>query len=729
MSRKPYLVLFAGGILLIIASLVIIGGQAPIFAQDGGDEPTPNPVGEPPTFLTDIYDAWVASPHADVEAEAFNHWNEDGEVSDSCAQCHSTPGYQDYLGADGTELGVDGPAPLGSVINCDACHNEVAQHLSSVTFPSGVEITEIGDSARCMVCHQGRAWGGTVQTKVDEAGLTEEPHTVSADLTFVNIHYFAAAASLYGSDVMGGYQFAGDNYQKQFRHVEGYTECEDCHQPHTLEIKVNECANCHEDVASMDDVYNIRMNGSLIDYDGDGDMSEGIKGELETMQEMLYTTMQAYATEVTGATLVYDVHSYPYFFADPNGDGELTAEEAIRDNGFNAFTPALLEAAYNYQVSLKDPGAFAHNAKYHIELLYDSMAALNAGMAEPMDLAALNRDDPGHFNSTGEPFRHWDEEGEVDATCAKCHSSEGIPALANWGTTIPVEPSDSLACSTCHDNIGVDNFTLYTFAEVTMPSGAVVSFGEDAESNVCLQCHQGRESGVSIEAAITSAGVGDDEVSDALRFRNPHYFAAGATLFGAEANGAYQFAGMDYSGYFEHERRFNECSECHNEHALTIRSSTCNECHDGVESQEDVLNIRLEAEDMEAVDYDGDGNDKEPIREEMAGFQEALYAEIQNYAANTIGTPIGFNAGGYPYWFIDTNGDGEIDAEEGIRDNAYASWTPNLLRAVYNYTWVSKDPGSFAHNSDYLMQVMYDSLLALGGDDAVANLTRPEVRY
>ena len=30
-----------------------------------------------------------------------------------------------------------------------------------------------------------------------------------------------------------------------------------------------------------------------------------------------------------------------------------------------------------------------------------------------LSTAMAHRDDPGHFNSTGEPFRHWDEDGEV----------------------------------------------------------------------------------------------------------------------------------------------------------------------------------------------------------------------------------------------------------------------------------------------------------------------------
>ena len=93
------------------------------------------------------------------QAEAFRHWDEGNPavVSTSCAKCHSTPGYRDYLGADGSAVGVvDVAPPVGTTIECTACHNEATAALTSVTFPSGVTVTGLGAEARCMVCHQGR---------------------------------------------------------------------------------------------------------------------------------------------------------------------------------------------------------------------------------------------------------------------------------------------------------------------------------------------------------------------------------------------------------------------------------------------------------------------------------------------------------------------------------------------------------------------------------------------
>ena len=64
---------------------------------------------------------------------------------------------------------------------------------------------------------------------------------------------------------------------------------------------------------------------------------------------------------------------------------------------------------------------------------------------------------------------------------------------------------------------------------------------------------------------------------------------------------------------------------------------------------------------------------------------------------------------------------GQGAADEG--EEAFASWTPRLLKAAYNYQWFSKDPGAFAHNPKYVLQFLYDSLKDVGGD--VAGMTRP----
>jgi hypothetical protein len=667
------------------------------------------PEGGTAADLCPFGEQWAGSGHADAAAEAFVHWDEDdpAEVPAGCANCHSSPGYQDYIGADGSEMWVvDEAAPIGTVVDCQACHSEAAMTLDSspIPFPSGITVTVEGPSARCAVCHQGRASKQSVDGAISGAGL-EDMDTVSEDLGFTNIHYFAAAATMYGTLAEGGYQYDGKSYDAKFDHVDGFSTCNECHNPHTLELKVEACAECHAE----SDPKDIRMAGSLVDYDGDGDMDEGIYYEVETLQGMLLEAIQGYASEVAETPIAYDSAAYPYFFADTNANGEADEDEANYGNRFVGWTGRLAKAAYNYQTSLKDPGAYAHGGKYIIQLLYDSIEDLNQAISGPVDLSNAHRIDHGHFAGSEEAFRHWDEDGAVPASCATCHSADGLPFLIDHGVQIEQPLSSGFTCETCHND--VTTFTVYQREEVEFPSGAAVS-ADDPNVNLCLTCHQGRSSTVQVDQA---AGDQDpDTVSESLRFINVHYFAAGATLFGAETQGAYEYEGKEYAGRFEHVDPYNTCVECHDTHMLTVVAEECNICHASVATVEDLASIR-----MQEADFDGDGDTEEGIAGEIETMQEALYAAMQAYAADTAGTPILYNPGRYPYFFADPNGNGEIDEGEG----SYATFTPRLLRAAYNYQYALKDPGAFAHNSTYVMQFLYDGIEDLGGD--VSAMTRP----
>jgi len=636
---------------------------------------------------------WASSGHNAVDSEAFRHWDEEGEISASCAKCHSTGGHLDFYGVDGTEAGVvNNAALLGTTVECIACHNDATVEKDSVVFPSGVEISGLGSSARCMECHQGRSSGVAVDAAIADANVPDDD-TVSDALRFLNIHYLAAGSTLLGAEVHGGYEYAGKSYDVKLTHVEGIDSCVNCHDAHSLEVKVDKCATCHELTETLG-LKDIRYMGSLNDYDGDFNTDEGIHDEITGLADILYGAIQAYA-EASGMPIVYDAHSYPYWFADPNNTG--VGEAAYNGN----FTARLLKAVYNYQVVQKDPGVYAHNPKYVIQLLYDSIEDL-----DPTLVADLSRDDAGHFAGSMEAFRHWDEDGRVQGSCSKCHSAEGLPFLLAEGVTVSQPTANGFKCSTCHDSI--PEFTRYEGGPVEFPSGAVVDGHRDSkrpqpdefDSRLCMTCHQGRESGASVDAAV--AGFEDDTVMPDSRFINIHYFAAAATRYGAEAGGAYEYAGKDYYGLFKHISAFFSCIECHDAHTGTVPIQTCIKCHQKIETLADIR--------YRKTDYDGDGDPNEGVAHEIETLTVALLAAMEAYSTDVVGETITYDAHQYPYFMKASGG-------------SYNVFTPRLLKAAYNYQFVVKDPGAFAHNSRYVVQVMIDSIEDLGGD--ISGLTRP----
>lgn len=737
MSLKKFLVLL--GVLMVgLVVLAACGGNATGTKTAAGETPQAQP-----TLQIPNEDAFLGSGHADAKAEPFNHWNDadPAVVPTDCAKCHTSAGFQDFA-ANG-KVTADVPAPAGT-LDCMTCHSPASMALTSVTFPSGkvIQTSEEGEAV-CMSCHQGRESKVSVDKQISDFNVTDEDAVVkpmtdasgkTTNFGFINIHYFAAGATLYGSQAESGYEYPGKTYDPEFRHVKGMDTCIACHDQHSLQVKVDKCAECHQGVKTVDDLKNNRENGSLVDYNGNGNVTEGIYYELQGVEEKLYSAMQEYAKEITKTPIAYDGASYPYFFvAGPDGTPAKDADG--KTTKYNAWSARLLKAAYNYQLAAKDPGAYAHNAKYVIELLYDSTGDLNKDLSNPVDMSKMVRDDVGHFAGDTEPFRHWDSEGKVDAACAKCHSATGLPEyLANNGTEIVTKSglqitgvvaqpvANGFMCTTCHDPSNFPN--RYAVTTVPFPNGAQLTFSTEkddqgnlkpVDSNLCLECHQGRESTVTVNNYL--AGKDPDTVDAKISFRNVHYFAAGATLFGTKAQGAYEYDGQTYVGQ-NTEHPLNKCEDCHDVHELSVKVDACKNCHTNVSTTADLENIRYSTD---TTDWNGNGDTTEGIYKEIDTFREDLYAAIQKYAADK-GTPIVYDSASYPYFFVaDQDGNKALDADgKTIRYNA---WTPRLLEAAYNYQYSIKDPGAFAHNPKYVMQFLYDSTKDLGGD--VSKVTRP----
>lgn len=697
----------------------------------------------------------AASGHADATAQAFTHWDSAGAVDAACARCHTSAGYQEYIATGKVAANI--PAPAGT-LECSTCHNDTAQKLTSVTFPSGVKIDNLGPEAICMTCHQGRESKVSVDKKIANFGITDvdaqvkpipavdasgtpvldangKPTTTA--FSFSNVHYFAAGGTLYAGEVHMGYEYDGMTYDAKTQHVDGFNTCLGCHDQHSLQIKVDKCAECHQNVKTVDDLQNIRQVSSAFDYNGNGDNTEGIALEIKGLQGSLLTTIQNYAVQVAGAPIAYDQNTNPYWFiADPKDGTPLKSADG-KTTTYNKWTARLLKAAYNYQVSVKDPGAFAHGGKYIIELLYDSMSDLNssAKLSKKTDMSKMVREDSGHFDGAAAAFRHWDAPSAdgskpaymIDAACTKCHSAAGLPQmLAGKDATMQVA-GNGLMCTTCHDTSAMPNRR--AIKDVTLPSGKVVSFGENADSNLCIECHQARTSKATVDKQIASFGVTDlDAVVPPTKvngtdtnfsFINSHYLGVAGLWFGTDAQIAYEYDGKTYVGTNPHvpaDMKNPGCVGCHDVHTGAVKEELCQNCHAGIKSVDDIRG------GSDTTDWNGNGNVTEGIHDEFNTMRDALLRTIQTYAKAKGGVGIVYDSNAYPYWFVDANGDGKADQKDGA-PVGYSTWTARLLKATYNYNFMRKVGGSAFHNPKYSMQIVYDSIDDLGGD--ISKFTRP----
>jgi hypothetical protein len=186
----------------------------------------------------------------------------------------------------------------------------------------------------------------------------------------------------------------------------------------------------------------------------------------------------------------------------------------------------------------------------------------------------------GHFDRHAGPFHEWDKEKEIPSICARCHGAQSLPEYLASGKTRPApHAKNGLACANCHADMLT--YERHTVAKVNFASGLSVDTGNN-DANLCMTCHQGRESTASVNKAI--AGLPLDTPDPKLNFLHVHYFPAGATLYGTEAKVAYEYVGKTYAGRFTHMPAVNTCTGCHQPHTGEVKIDRCGGCHDGVKT-------------------------------------------------------------------------------------------------------------------------------------------------
>ena len=239
---------------------------------------------------------------------------------------------------------------------------------------------------------------------------------------------------------------------------------------------------------------------------------------LATLEADLVSAIEAYAVAQGGTATV-----------------DLSSRTPISFTGSAHYDGKLMKAAFNGNLYHEDANSFIHNAAYVGQLMFDSIADLGGSttVTRPEASAAIPAGladewlESGH--ASGASWGHYDWDGSdsnVDPwnvyndnriDCQRCHTATGVANLmadqTNYDATnndyshLAPGENEVLGCFGCHTDYST-GATPDLSAGVIFPSGEAVNVGD--ASDVCIACHQGRESGVGVDAKIAAGTYSQD---------------------------------------------------------------------------------------------------------------------------------------------------------------------------------------------------------------------------
>jgi hypothetical protein len=715
------------------------------------------------------YPSGFLSGHFDPSAAAWGTHAPGGWTGGAggCLRCHTAQGFQDYVGVDGSAeysntatwgattsttvagTGLPGAYATGPM-TCVECHNSVSDPtatsgITTVTFPSLVQVQTDKATAVCAQCHQARESTVSVNTAIGSTGFDAIINGTATGLSFKNPHYRGAAATMYGSVAQGWAQYPGKIYTGQNLHGVNAGTCVSCHDPHTLDVTVNAstCGRCHFDettgapVTSFAQLEENRQFGFReVDVDGNGKV-ESLSLEIEGLKATLLTALQTYSQNVVGYGVCFSDANYPYFMQHTGGPGPCTSTET---SAFKKFTPRSLRAAYNLKFASTDFAAWAHNPRYAIEVLYDAITDLNAGLAAAGQATVpFNgvRAFTGHFGgyepafagtAGGEAFTDWNSpSGQIQNSCTPCHG--GAQGQTNYQASKPAAPTATVAsitafqCTTCHapQPTDTDFKSMRAAGTIYLPLGKSsaaqrTAFDPTLDTTaaaiikpgdlMCMTCHTGREGNLSGGATWAPGGV--TVTTWTLGFKNPHYLGAFGLVMGGDAQMLAQYAGQTYvskTAFWNKPHgspHGQSCTACHVPQASghsfevdrdttiptgtfygAVNTKTCNGCHTGAYT----LDWR---------------------KTNLDNLEALLYATVQTYAQGNQASggtdTVCYDGARYPYWFVQSG---------AVCGTTTATFNGNALKAAFNYKWYQAEPGAYIHNYEYMAEGLIDSIMDL----------------
>ena len=291
----------------------------------------------------------------------------------------------------------------------------------------------------------------------------------------------------------------------------------------------------------------------------------------------------------------------------------------------------------------------------------------------------------GHGSPIAEAWVHFDWRSASRSTCQRCHAGTAFVAkLGNENSTTNayqasdvLKPGEVLNCSACHTDAGTG--AIRSAAQqftINMTNGASVTYQVAGASALCARCHSGRATGASITADPDTTGI--------RGFIDSHYQPAAGTLYNLAG---YEYAGQSYDSLGGHKllgaTSQGPCVTCHmSGKNHTLDAASCGTCHNGVTAP--VVN----AATLKA-NYDAALND----------LKLALEAKGIHYGS------------AHPFFYTAPYVAGSTNTAFTNWGSVYgASAWKDTMGAAFNYNLLRSEKGAYAHNYNYAMKLIADSI-------------------
>jgi len=387
--------------------------------------------------------------------------------------------------------------------------------------------------------------------------------------------------------------------------------------------------------------------------------------------------------------------SHPYFdktAAIASCVGCHTGTHAPHNGQFSA-TPAVCVTCHDPHSLQSAPVPTSH---YGGQAFHKAQYVSDASL--PVSCASCHSDSPqpvvyqailgqfaasAHGNVNSEAWVHFDWRSANRAPCQRCHTGTAFVAkLGDENSTANayqsgdvLKPGEVLNCSACHSNVGTGALRQPSGSfTINMTNGAV-TYDVSGASTLCARCHGGRETGDSIKNDPNTTGI--------RGFIDPHYLAAAGILYN---QGGYEYAGQTYNSLGSHYQIGSDsagqgpCVSCHmsgKNHTFVAGTSACVTCHS------DKNAAALNAEFAAGLD----------------SLKTALAAKDIHYS------PV------HPFFYT-------APYVAGGPNTAVTNWAApygagawkDVMGAAFNYRLLMNEPGAYAHNHDYAMKLIDDSV-------------------